>query len=49
MSTGTAAELARSGFRFYERFRPAVPGGVSGWGAKGELDLANTLELAGSE
>ncbi len=32
-------ELAERGFRLYERFRPAIPEGVSGWGAKGELDL----------
>ena len=33
------ADLRRRGFRLYERFRPAVPAGESGWGAKGELDL----------
>ena len=33
-------ELQRRGFRMYERFRPEVPVGESGWGAKGELDLA---------
>jgi hypothetical protein len=31
------AELDRVGFRLYERFRPAVPEGTAGWGAKGEL------------
>jgi hypothetical protein len=35
-----AAELQRRGFRLYELFRPDVPAGESGWGAKGELDLA---------
>ena len=34
------ADLQRHGFRLYERFRPDVPAGESGWGAKGELDLA---------
>jgi hypothetical protein len=34
-----AGELNRIGFRLYERFRPAVPEDVSGWGAKGVLDL----------
>ncbi len=34
------AELQRRGFRLYEHFRPDVPAGESGWGAKGELDLA---------
>ncbi len=32
-------ELNRVGFRLYERFRPEVPAGARGWGAKGELDL----------
>lgn len=30
-------ELNRVGFRLYERFRPEVPEGAQGWGAKGEL------------
>jgi hypothetical protein len=34
------ADLYRRGFRMYEQFRPEVPAGESGWGAKGELDLA---------
>jgi hypothetical protein len=33
------AELDRVGFRLYERFRPAVPEGTAGWGAKGELRI----------
>ena len=33
-------ELQRRVFRLYEHFRPEVPMGESGWGAKGELDLA---------
>jgi hypothetical protein len=32
-------ELAQRGFGLYEQFRPNIPEGVSGWGAKGELDL----------
>ena len=32
-------ELAERCFELYERFRPAIPSGVKGWGAKGELDL----------
>ena len=32
-------ELNRVGFRLYDQFRPEVPEGVKGWGAKGELDL----------
>jgi hypothetical protein len=33
-------ELNRIGFRLYESFRPEVPEGVKGWGAKGQLELA---------
>ena len=33
------AELNRVGFMLYEHFRPEVPEGVKGWGAKGELRL----------
>jgi hypothetical protein len=33
-------ELDRIGFRLYERFRPEVPEGVEGWGAKAVLDIA---------
>jgi hypothetical protein len=32
-------ELAERCFGLYERFRPAIPEGMKGWGAKGELDL----------
>ncbi len=32
-------ELNRTGFRLYEQFRPEVPAGARGWGAKGVLDL----------
>ena len=32
-------ELDRVGFRLYERFRPEVPEGVEGWGAKAVLDI----------
>ena len=32
-------ELAQRGFGLYEQFRPVIPEGVRGWGAKGELDL----------
>jgi hypothetical protein len=33
------AELADAAYRLYEKFRPVVPEGVKGWGAKGRLDL----------
>jgi hypothetical protein len=39
------ADLYRRGFRLYEQFRPAVPAGEGGWGAKGELDLAKVRAL----
>jgi hypothetical protein len=39
------ADLHRRGFRLYEQFRPSVPAGESGWGAKGELDLAKVRAL----
>lgn len=38
--------LADEAFRLYERFRPAVPEGAKGWGAKGELDLGVIERLA---
>jgi hypothetical protein len=39
-------ELAHDAYRLYERFRPSVPEGVRGWGAKGNLDLALIERLA---
>ena len=38
--------LAEEGFRLYEAFRPGVPPGESGWGAKGTLRLSRILQLA---
>jgi hypothetical protein len=38
--------LAEAAFSLYERFRPAIPEGVKGWGAKGELDLGVIEGLA---
>jgi hypothetical protein len=43
--TYAPAELHRRGFQLYEAFRPDVPAGESGWGAKGELDLAAVRAL----
>jgi len=40
-------ELNRVGFRLYERFRPEVPDGVQGWGAKGELRVEQIVGAAG--
>ena len=39
-------ELAERGFSLYEQFRPQIPEGASGWGAKGELDLGAIRRLA---
>ena len=39
-------ELAMSAFALYEAFRPAIPKGTRGWGAKGVLDLARIHSLA---
>jgi len=41
------AELARSSFRLYEQFRPIIPAGTAGWGAKGTLSLKKIAELGG--
>jgi len=32
-------ELVNVAYKMYEKFRPNVPAGEKGWGAKGELDL----------
>jgi hypothetical protein len=37
------AELNRIGFRLYETFRPDVPPGNEGWGAKAVLEVAKIL------
>lgn len=39
------AELATVAFSLYERFRPNIPAGVGGWGAKGELRLERIESL----
>ncbi len=39
-------ELAVKAYSLYERFRPAVPAGIKGWGAKGDLDLKLIRSLA---
>ena len=32
-------QLSKNAFGLYQRFRPAIPEGVTGWGAKGRLDI----------
>ena len=39
-------ELAHDAYRLYERFRPAIPAGVKGWGARGDLDLGRIEGMA---
>ena len=40
------AELGKSAYDLYERFRPDVPAGQRGWGARGTLDLKLIESLA---
>ena len=39
-------DAAASGYKLYEKFRPSVPPGQGGWGAKGVLDLQFVLSLS---
>ena len=39
-------ELAAKAYSLYEKFRPDIPEGERGWGAKGELDLKYIRSLA---
>jgi hypothetical protein len=39
-------DLAARAYALYEKFRPAIPAGTTGWGAKGVLDLAGLAKLA---
>ena len=41
-------ELAEQAFALYEEFRPEIPRGKKGWGAKGTLDLRLIRSLAKS-
>jgi hypothetical protein len=41
-----AEQLSKNAFSLYERFRPAIPEGAVGWGAKGNLDLGLIRSLA---
>jgi len=42
----TPAELADEAYSLYVRFRPGIPAGEAGWGAKGKLDLDVIRSLA---
>ena len=39
-------QLSQNAFSLYEKFRPAIPEGVTGWGAKGNLDIDRIRSLA---
>ena len=42
----TPKQLEKEAYGLYEKFRPAIPEGTKGWGAKGELDLDYIRSLA---
>ena len=42
----TPKQLESKAYSLYERFRPEIPEGTKGWGAKGELDLDYIRSLA---
>jgi hypothetical protein len=39
-------QLSAKAYTLYEQFRPTIPEGTKGWGAKGELDLDTIRKLA---
>lgn len=39
-------EIADQAYELYERFRPSIPSGRTGWGAKGRLDFRTIEKLA---
>lgn len=42
----TPKQLGKEAYGLYEKFRPKIPEGTKGWGAKGELDLDYIQSLA---
>jgi hypothetical protein len=42
----TPRQLEANAYDLYEKFRPEIPEGQKGWGAKGELDLDKIRKLA---
>jgi hypothetical protein len=42
----TPKQLESKAYTLYEKFRPEIPEGKKGWGAKGELDLDYIRSLA---
>jgi hypothetical protein len=45
----TPKQLESKAYDLYEKFRPEIPEGTKGWGAKGELDLDYVRSLAGKQ
>jgi hypothetical protein len=39
-------QLRTNAFNLYEKFRPPIPEGVKGWGAKGNLDIDRIRSMA---
>lgn len=39
-------DLAEDAYDLYTEFRPDIPGGKRGWGAKGDLDLGHIRDMA---
>lgn len=39
-------QLSKESFGLYEKFRPAIPEGVTGWGARGNLEIGRIRSLA---
>jgi len=39
-------QLSKNAFSLYEEFRPAIPEGMRGWGAKGKFDIERIRSLA---
>jgi hypothetical protein len=46
LKTFRPEQLSTNAFSLYEKFRPAIPEGVTGWGAKGRLDVDRIRSLA---
>jgi len=42
-------QILKIAFTLYEQFRPAIPEGVRGWGAKGNLDIDRIRSLASAK
>jgi hypothetical protein len=45
----TREQLMANAFGLYEKFRPEIPAGVKGWGAKGNLDIDRIRSMASEE